>query len=834
MFQGQITNFGLPMSRVTLFADIILPLAIPNTYTYRIPFQLNEYVQPGQRAIVQLGKSKLYTGIILRVHETAPAKYEAKYLEALLDEHPIVNTYQLKLWEWISAYYCCTIGEVMIASLPASLKLASETKVILREEAAERLEHLNTKELQIYDALELRKVLSLAEIAEVIDQKTVYPLIKAMLDKGVVAVEEEVKEKYRPKTKEYIRLAEAFRSDEQLKIALDELSRAPKQLDLVMAHLRFCNGKHNEGKWQDKVELQNSLGATASVSAQLVKKGIFESAQFEIDRIPSADFKIEPVKLLSPIQQEALEKIKDQFTRHDTTLLHGVTSSGKTEIYCSLIDEALEKGQQVLYLLPEIALTTQLITRLQKRFGDLVGVYHSRFNPQERAEVWHKLLKNERYQIIIGARSTVFLPFSNLGLIIIDEEHENSFKQFDPAPRYHARDVAFIMSSYHKAKVLLGSATPSIESYWHASEGRYGLVELLTRHGAVALPEIQVADVKKETQQKKMVANFSSLLIEAMEEAFKNNEQVILFQNRRGYSPRWQCETCGWTPMCISCDISLTYHKSKHVLSCHYCGHQESPPKKCGACGSSAIKMVGFGTEKIEDDIAGLFPEKRVFRMDYDTTRSKNAYSQIINDFENGNMDILVGTQMVTKGLDFKNVGLVGIMDASQMLFFPDFRAYERAYQLMAQVAGRAGRYKKRGKVIIQSHQPEHWVILRVMENDYEGLFKSEIHERQEFHYPPFYRLIQVTVRHVDKGLTESAANALALTMKANFGEMAIGPEYPSIERIRNQYNLNIMLKFPRDLSAVKIKSKLISLIEDLHAEQRYRPVRVIVDVDPQ
>ncbi len=821
------------MSRVTLFADIILPLAIPNTYTYRVPYELNEHLKTGQRAIVQLGKTKLYTGIVHRIHENPPKKYEAKYLEALLDEHPIVTETQLKLWEWIASYYCCCLGEVMIAALPASLKLASETKVLLREDAKDRLEHLTTKELQIFDALELRKVLSLAEIADIIGLKTVYPIVKSMLEKSVVAVEEEVKEKYRPKTEEYVRIAEAFRNEASLNAVMSDLGRAPKQMDLLMGYLRWCNGKFEEGTWHKKLTLQEQTETTSAVTAQLVKKGVLESGLFEIDRLPSAHHKIEGRKELSAIQQKATEEIREGFKQHEVVLLHGVTSSGKTEIYCELIDEMIASGKRVLYLLPEIALTTQLITRLQKRFGDQVGVYHSRFNPQERAEVWHKLLNEERYQVIIGARSTVFLPFSNLGMIIIDEEHETSFKQYDPAPRYHARDLAMVLSNFHKAKVLLGSATPSVESYWQAKQGKYGLVELFTRHGEVQLPEIQVADVKKETYQKTMQANFSSLLIQNMEEAFSNKEQIILFQNRRGYSPRWQCETCGWTPMCVQCDISLTYHKSKHILSCHYCGHQESPPKKCGACGSSALKMVGFGTEKIEDDLAGIFPEKRIFRMDYDTTRSKNSYSQIINDFENGNIDVLVGTQMVTKGLDFKNVGLVGVMDASQLLYFPDFRAYERAFQLMAQVSGRAGRNKKRGKVIVQAHQPEHWVILKVIDNDYVGMYETEIKERKEFNYPPFFRLIKVTVRHVDKGLTESAANELAAWMKFAFGEMVIGPEYPSVERIRNQYNLNIMLKFSRELSQQKIKTRLMELVEDLHAQSKYRPVRVVIDVDP-
>ncbi len=821
------------MPRVTFFADIILPLAIPNTYTYRVPHELNTYIKCGQRVIVQLGKTKLYTGIVYKIHETAPAKYEAKYLETILDEQPIVNAYQLKLWEWIASYYCCTLGEVMTAALPASLKLASETKVLLRENVFEKREHLTSKELQVYDALELRQVLSLAEIAEIISLKTVYPIVKALLDKGVVAVEEEVKEKYRPKTEEYIRLNAAFETDDSLRDLLNTLTKAPKQLDVLMAYLQVFDGRIENFNWLKKNELIKKSSSTGSIISQLVKKNILFSQAFEINRLPTAKAVTEQLKTLSPAQDTALNSIKTHFENLDVVLLHGVTSSGKTEVYCQLIDECIKQGKQVLYLLPEIALTTQLITRLQRRFGDTVGVYHSRFNPQERAEVWYKLLNNERYQVIIGARSTVFLPFSNLGLIVVDEEHENSFKQYDPAPRYHARDVAMVLANYHRCKLLLGSATPAIETYWQCQQGKFGLVELFNRYGDVMLPEIQAADIKKETQQKSMRANFSSLLISNIEEAFKNNEQVILFQNRRGYSPRWQCETCTWTPMCVQCDISLTYHKSKHLLTCHYCGHHEPPPKKCGACGSSALKMVGFGTEKIEDDLAGLFPEKRIFRMDYDTTRSKNAYSQIIHDFEEGQIDVLVGTQMVTKGLDFKNVALVGIMDANQMLYFPDFRAYERAYQLMAQVAGRAGRDKKRGKVIIQSSQPEHWVILKVMANDYKGLYESEISERKQYCYPPFYRLINITIRHIDKSMTEYAANWLAGQLKASFGEMVLGPEFPSIERIRNQYNMGILLKFPREMSHQKIKSRLLEIITLFHSEAKHRPVRVVIDVDP-
>jgi primosomal protein N' (replication factor Y) len=759
--------------RITYFVDVILPLSIPNKYTYRVPFELNHDIELGKRVVVPFGKAKYYTAIIARIHEEVPKNYTAKYIEVVLDETPIVVPKQFHLWNWISEYYMADIGDVMNAALPSNFKLASETIIALHPEYENAHITLSEREALILDALILREELTLKEVSEIVQIKTVQPLIKSLIEKRVAIVSEELKAKYSPKYATFITLNADYTEDNALSEVLNTLESSKRNEKQVSALLKVVQHVQSDQKEPLPVLQKTLLNEDVSASAlkTLQKKGIIEIFTAEISRLSDKHDVVEKIKALSPSQDRCLTEINKHFEELDTVLLHGVTSSGKTEIYVKLIEKALAQNEQVLFLLPEIALTTQLISRLRKYFGDLVGVYHSRFNQNERVEIWHHVKENDphKYRIILGARSAVFLPYQNLGLIIVDEEHENSFKQYDPAPRYNARDVAIVLGKLYQAKIVLGSATPSIESYFNAQEGKYGLVELFERYGGVQMPEIQVADLEKETKQKTMRSHFSSLLIREMEASFERGEQVILFQNRRGYNPIWNCEMCAWTPQCVNCDVSLTYHKSSNALKCHYCGYFISPPSSCGNCGSRKLKMLGFGTEKIEDELAIYFPNKAVQRMDMDTTRVKNAYEQIIQDFETGEVDVLIGTQMVTKGLDFDNVGLVGILSADQLLNFPDFRAFERAYQLMSQVSGRAGRKQKRGKVIVQSFNPHHWIIQKVMEHAYLDMYTQEILERKNFHYPPFFRLIYVRLRHKNEHALAAGAQDLANKLKAVF-----------------------------------------------------------------
>lgn len=824
--------------RLTYFVDVILPLSIPNTYTYRVPFELNEEISPGKRVIVPFGKSKYYTAIVQKVHEEIPKNYQAKYIETILDQYPIVTPHQFRLWDWISEYYMADLGDVMNAALPANFKLASETKICLHPEFDGEIEQLKDNDLKIIEALQLREELSVMDIAEILGIKTVQPIIKRLIDSRVAVVTEEVTSKYRPKYLTFVQVSENIKSEEELSDLLNELEESKRNEKQVAALLRVID----QCRWSEKGQIpalkKDIVSETVSESSlmTLAKKGILDIFMGEVSRLGENEDGQTDTKGLSPAQSKAYDEIKSSLQEKDVVLLHGVTSSGKTEIYVQLIKEVLEKGQQVLFLLPEIALTTQLISRLKSYFGDLVGVYHSRFNQNERIEIWNKVLSNspEQFRIILGARSSLFLPFRDLGLVIVDEEHENSFKQYDPAPRYNARDTSMVLAKLHNCPVILGSATPAIESYYNAEEGRYGLVTIKERFGGVQLPEILCADLEKETKKKTMQAHFSSFLVEQMQETLDNKQQIILFQNRRGYTPLWSCEMCGWTPQCKNCDVSLTYHKSSNVLKCHYCGYFISPPASCGGCGSRRLKMIGFGTEKIEDDLATIFPKAHVKRMDLDTTRAKNAYQNIISDFESGDIDILIGTQMVSKGLDFDNVGLVGILSADQMLNFPDFRAFERSYHLMSQVAGRAGRKGPRGKVVIQAFDPNHWVIQKVMEHDYLGLYKQEIIERRNFHYPPFYRIVILKMKHKKRETLEIGAAYLANSLKEIFNDRVLGPEVPIIGRVRNQYLKNITIKFEREASAKKVKDIILEKIDNFHSNHDFRSVRVDIDVDPQ
>ena len=842
------------MSRTTYFVDVILPLAVPNLYTYRVPFELNDAIAIGQRVVVQFGRGKLYSALVRTIHENPPKQYAAKYIDSILDEHPIVHAKQFELWDWMSQYYMCNIGDVMVAALPGGLRLASETKIVLSLEYSKKIADVNLKisdkEVLIIDALEVKNVLTLQDISQIIEQKTVYPIIKSLIEKGIVLIQEELKEKFRPKIETYVRITDQADNEDNLKIIFDTLERkAHKQLDVVMAYVTLSKRYSKERVEVKKSDIMKMIEGAEAALKSLVKKNIFELYDREVGRLANYDSE-NKISALNEIQLQVLNSIKKQFfgkdpeestsdiaQTKDVVLLHGVTSSGKTEIYVKLIEEALAKGKQVLYLLPEIALTTQIINRLRKYFGDTVGVYHSKFNENERVEIWNDVLnsrsENSKFQIILGARSALFLPFSNLGLVIVDEEHDTSYKQYNPAPRYNARDGAIYLSHIHKAKTLLGSATPCLESYFNAQEGKYGFAEITQRFGGVQMPEIEIADVKEATRKKQMKSHFSPLLLDTVTLALEKNEQVILFQNRRGFAPQLECNMCAWVPQCSNCDVSLTYHKVSNQLRCHYCGYSIKPPSKCAACGDTDLKMKGFGTEKIEEELNIFYPRAKIARMDLDTTRSKFAHQHIIQDFEEGNIDILVGTQMVTKGLDFDNVSMVGILNADSMLNFPDFRSFERSYQLMAQVSGRAGRKNKRGKVIIQTQNPDHSIIQEVIANDYLSMYTNQLIDRKEFNYPPYFRLIEITVIHKDVNMVNVAAKYLADALKHHFSKRVLGPEFPIISRIRNLYHKNILLKIERDASVNQVKKIVSELLIKFKSNADYKSVRIQIDVDP-
>lgn len=822
------------------FADVILPLAVADTYTYAVPPDMGEQLVRGMRVVVQFGASgKYYTGIVGRIHDVPPGNYEARSIDALLDDEPMVNDQQLKLWKWMHDYYLCKHGDAMSAALPGGLVLTSETKVLPLAGSQADPKMVDDREFMILEALEVSKVLTLKEIGEILNLKTIQPIIKGMLSKGLIVLEEEIKEKYRPRIKRFVELTDAMQEEARLAEEMDAMIRAPKQLNALMKYLQL-SGKFEgtEVREVDKLELQKTAEVNATTVNELVKKKVFRIVEREVGRLGNYEGNLQPDKELNDEQEKAYTEISDHFTDKDTVLLHGVTASGKTEVYVKLIREVLDRGQQVLFLVPEIALTTQIINRMRSYFGDRVGVYHSRFSSAERIEVWMDLLKSGRgdsgrFDLVIGPRSALFLPFHNLGLVIVDEEHDSSYKQFDPAPRYQGRDVAIVLAQLHKAKVLLGSATPSIESSWNAQQGKYGLVTMSKRFGGVMMPEIQCVDIKEAYKKKKMKSHFSESLIQMLTEALEAKEQVIIFQNRRGYAPFLMCDTCGNAPQCKNCDVSLTYHKFKNELSCHYCGYKTKMPTTCPSCGDTHLAVKGFGTEKIEEELQLFFPEATIRRMDWDSTRTKNAYQNIISDFESKAIDILVGTQMVTKGLDFENVGLVSILNADQMLNFPDFRSFERSYQLMAQVSGRAGRKKKRGKVLLQTFNPYHQIIRDVIENNYSRMYGNEIIDRRNFKYPPFYRLIDFTLKHSDAVKVRQGAREFAAELKQVFGDRLLGPEAPAIARVRNKYHQKILLKVERNASLRAVKMKVMEKVAKFESQSTYKAVRIVIDVDP-
>jgi primosomal protein N' (replication factor Y) (superfamily II helicase) len=827
------------MERETFFADVLLPLSLSSYYTYRVPYECNGTVTRGKRVVVQFGRKKLYTALVINVHKAAPAGFQPKYILSVLDQAPVVNDFQLALWKWMSSYYLCREGDIMHAALPSALKLTSETKLLQHPSfSKEKMDNLSEKEYVVAEAIDLRKQLTLDEIIAITGQAKVISLVKNLIEKEILVPEEELKEKYFPKKEVHICLSPEYEDEAALEAVFMQMEKkAPRRLDALMLIIQSLRSLP-PGKPLRRSELtRNDKGLSAQLNA-LHSAGIITMHEKSVSRITEAeDIREFPEIVLSSEQQLALDEIRNHLLNTRVVLLHGVTSSGKTEIYVQLIRQAIAEGKQALFLLPEIALTTQIINRLRVHFGNSVVVYHSRYGANERAEVWDlvNLWTPEQGaapgSIVLGARSSLFLPFSKLGLIIVDEEHDTSFKQHEPSPRYHARDAAIYLAGLHNASVVLGSATPAYETMFNAESGKYAYVSLNSRYGDMELPEVLIADLKEDTIRKKMKSNFSSLLFHEIQQTLTAARQVILFQNRRGFSLRLECRDCHWIPECKHCDVTLIYHKKSNHLRCHYCGYNTRLPDACPACGGTHIGMKGFGTERIEEDISLLFPGVRVARMDLDTTRSRHSYQKIINDFEDRNLDILVGTQMVTKGLDFDHVSLVGVMNADTMLAYPDFRSHERSFQLIAQVSGRAGRKNEKGRVIVQTFKPDHPVICAAAAHDYFTLYKAQLRERANFRYPPFYRLIRITVKHKESAVLDKIAASYAAILREKFPGSVLGPEYPFVSKIRNYFLKDIILKFERN---ARLKSKK-ELLDDV-TERFFRdspPVKIAIDVDP-
>ncbi len=816
------------------YISVILPLPLGSDFSYIVPTEMSHNVQIGMRVVVPFGKKKMYTGIVSVIHTHKPElPYELKEIICLLDAYPIIRHPQMKFWEWIASYYQAHMGEVYQAAIPAGLKLESETQVTINPDfEAEAV--LSEREQCILDMLSEGKAMPVDALSKMSDIKNIMPIINKLLDKNAIFINEEVNQKYKPKIEVCVKISASALEEDNLRKIFDELSRAKKQLAMLMKYIELTKCLHT--KTPTLLVRKGFLDACNSNLAVLngmIEKGIFELEYRQIDRIDIKAVKTGEKYELNEYQKKAFNEIEKSFLEKPVVLLHGVTSSGKTEIYIHLISKAISEGKQVLFLVPEIALTTQLTSRLKKVFGNKVGVYHSRFSDAERVEIWNKVLKDKGYDLIIGVRSSVFLPFRKLGLIIVDEEHETSFKQYDPAPRYNARNAAIVLANMHAAKTLLGTATPSIESYYNVETGKYGLVELFTRHEDMLLPNIKVVDTRDAYHKKRMNGHFSDALLDEITKALNNKEQVILFQNRRGYAPYLECKACSLVPKCENCDVSLTVHKIFNTLNCHYCGFSRPIPDVCPACKTPNLSSKGFGTEKIEDEIKKLYPEARVLRMDLDTTRSKKAYEKILSEFEQHKADILIGTQMVTKGLDFSYVSLVGILNADNMLNFPDFRSHERAFQLMAQVSGRAGRKFKQGLVVLQTSTPEHPVIGQVLRNDFAAMYKTQCAERKEFRYPPFFRMIIINIQHKDARIVKQAAFELGQNMRATFGPRVLGPVDPPVSRIMNYFIKQITLKIENEASPAKAKELLTQLILQLQSDDRFKALRVSLDVDP-
>lgn len=812
------------------YIDVILPIPLKQTFTYNVNKDEASFLQQGMRVSVPFGKSKIYTGIVYSVYSNNPPAYETKSIDQILDETPVITTRQIKHWEWMAGYYMCTLGEIVRAALPSAFLLESETIISLATKEKLTEEDLTDDEYLVYEALLHQSMLHINDIRNILDRSNVLKVLEGLLKKNRVEVHEELFDQYKPKLKRYLKLKTPYQQENNLKELLDTLSRAPKQKEILMNLFMM---QAQDKKPVEVITLQKKSDTSASVINALIEKGILEEYHVQKDRVQYTGDAASAIKDLNEAQQKAFVEIKSSFQQHDVTLLHGVTSSGKTEIYVRLISEMIQTGKQILYMLPEIALTTQLITRLQYYFADKVSVYHSKYSVNERVEVWNNVLENKpKAQIVIGARSSLFLPFSDLGLIIVDEEHEPSFKQYNPAPRYHARDAGIVLANLHSAKVLQGSATPSLESYHNAKADKYGLVTLKKRFGNVLMPEIELVDIKEKSRKKQMKGHFSDRLLAAIQEALDNKEQVILFQNRRGFSPIVECTTCGVSPQCPNCDVSLTYHQYKKELRCHYCGYHMAMLQACMACGSDTLDNKGFGTEQIETELKTLFPNHTTARMDQDTTRGKHAYAKLIDRLDEGDIDILVGTQMLAKGLDFRNISLVGVMNADNLLNFPDFRAHERSFQLLQQVSGRAGRTQKRGLVLIQTYNPYHQILQQVSTNDFQGMYKQQVEERYQYKYPPYYRTIKITCKDRNFEKMQKASTWFARALEIKLHENVLGPETPPVGRIRNQYITNILVKIPKEHSIAKTKAIIDKVYRSFNSIKEFSSVRITIDVD--
>ncbi|MDG2172744.1 MAG: primosomal protein N' [Flavobacteriaceae bacterium] len=811
------------------FIDVILPIPVNQLFTYEINEDEFSFLKKGMRVAVPFGRKKIYTSIVFSIHNNLPTSYEVKSIFQIIDNKPLVNEEQLKFWEWISKYYMCSIGEVLRAAIPSILLLESETSISKLDTSNINQDDLDDQEFLIMQALETQSPLKINEITNILNKKNIFNHLDSLSEKNLIAINESLYSKYKPKFSRCLNLSESFITKDAVDDLKISLKRSPKQLEV----LNYFLDHNNKNDLIEISDLKNIAKASTAIIKKMIDRGVFKESYIQIDRIQNSKINVSKEIKLSKGQNTAYNKILDSFNRNKTVLFNGVTSSGKTEIYIKIIQSILKKGVKILYLVPEIALTTQLVSRLSQVFSEELIVYHSRFSINQRVEIWNKVLDSKKPQLIIGARSSLLLPFSNLKLIIIDEEHEQSYKQHEPSPRYHARDSSIVLSKQFKSNVLLGSATPSIESYYNAAVlNKYDLVSLDERYNNLQLPFIELVNIREKYKEGKMVGIFSDDLLEQISKTVNEKKQVILFQNRRGFSPIIECNKCGYSPRCVNCDVSLTYHYNNKSLRCHYCGYNTDLIHACPSCLNKNIVSKGFGTQQVELEISELFPNYRVKRLDYDTTRGKNSFNNIISSFEKNEFDILIGTQMVTKGLDFKNVKLVGVLNVDNALNFPDFRAYERCYQLIQQVAGRSGRSKERGKVLIQTFNSSNDIFNQIISNDYESMFNNQIKERKEFKYPPFYKLIKITLKHRNFTLVNESAAWLAKNLTHVLKGNVLGPEFPHINRVRNKYQKNILIKIPLDQSLIATKSFINKSKDKLHSISSYSSVSVIINVD--
>ena len=824
-------NFAVGMDGSKIYyADILLPLHLPGTYTYRVPQEYNGKVKPGQRVVVQFGRQKLYSALIRRIHEHAP-NWKTKYIASILDIEPIVTERQMDFWDWLADYYMCYAGDVMAVALPAGLKLASESAVAIHPDFDGELSRLSDQELRVVQMLSEHQVMKVADIGRALGIQKVMPLIRTMIEQSIIVMDEDIKNRFTPRTSTYLRLSEAYQSETSQRQLFDELERKKrsKQVAILMQLMQLSDFGRNPVA---KRALPQGSALNTLLRNNILKQE--EHVESRIERYDTEDL-LDPRQIVLNEEQERAFSVLSGNCSQRTHLLHGVTASGKTEVYIKLIDEVIRSGRQALMLLPEIALTTQVINRLKRYFGDKVGVYHSRFSASQRVEVWQRTLSNDEggFQVLLGARSALLLPFRDLALVIVDEEHDSSFKQQDPAPRYNARDAAIYLASMWKARVVLGSATPSVESYHNAATGKYGLATLTQRYGGFSLPEVTIVDMREAYKNHEMKGHFSTPLLAAIDEALAKKQQVILFQNRRGFSLHLECDDCHHIPQCVHCDVSLVYHKATNTLRCHYCGYSIPVPEECPACHSTHLRMIGIGTERIEEDLQIMYPDATVARMDLDSTLQKNQYIELLNDFQNRRIDILVGTQMVTKGLDFQNVSVVGVVNADNLINYPNFRSFERAFQQLTQVSGRAGRHGEGGRVFIQTFNPQHQVLADVMTGDYRHLYEEQIQERRVFRYPPFYRLIQITLKHRDTEVLNASAEWMATQLRGIFTWRVMGPEYPLVSRIRGLYLKQITLRFERTEAIADAKRVMRQIADDLSKQEGWSGVSVLFDVDP-